>query len=213
VTGSSCGTSRDATLRPAGAFPRAFTRAVPGAAPLINSERYCCTVSPGRAAFSTAAAPAINGVEKLVPLVSIKPLALYDSPLAYEFCAPVTISSPTAARSGLSALPTLGPRLEKKLTSVRAANAVIPTKSIATCKPGFCATRAFRSAPSLSLMNSAGNVAVPTVTLPVEKALFPGLSYTRIASALSRSPAAVTPAIFTSMRAFASRGAANSTLR
>src|SRR5450756_1088111 len=137
--------------------------AVAVAAPLIRSERYCCTVRPGRAALSTAAAPATSGVEKLVPLVSMKPLALYDSPLLYEFCAPVTISSPTATRSGLSALPTLGPRLEKKLMSVRAANAVTPTKSSATCTPESCATRAFRSAPSLGLTSRAGSVAGPTL--------------------------------------------------
>ena len=44
---------------------------VAGVAPLINSERYCCIVSPGRAALRTAAAPAASGEEKLVPAVSL----------------------------------------------------------------------------------------------------------------------------------------------
>src|SRR6202050_2958946 len=48
-----------------------------GAAPFIKRERYWRAVTPGRAASSTAAAPAISGVEKLVPATFVTyPLAL-----------------------------------------------------------------------------------------------------------------------------------------
>src|ERR1035441_9999962 len=53
---------------------------VGGPALSIKSERYCATVSPGRAALRTAAAPAARGAEKLVPAVSIKPDGSQDSP-------------------------------------------------------------------------------------------------------------------------------------
>src|SRR5438034_1146263 len=127
--------------------------AVARVALLISRDRYCATVSPGRAAFNTAAAPAARGVEKLVPAVSMKPDALYDSPLEYEFCAPVTIASPTATMSGFRALPMLGPRLEKSVTSVAVGNAVAPEKSSNIWRPGSRATRDFRSRPAAWFTN------------------------------------------------------------
>src|SRR6266571_2537712 len=53
---------------------------VAGPAVLIKSERYCAMVSPGRAPFKTAAAPATSGLEKLVPPVSMKPDGSYEPP-------------------------------------------------------------------------------------------------------------------------------------
>ena len=50
------------------ALPASLVAAV---ALLMRSDRYCCCVSPGRADFKTAAAPAARGAEKLVPAVSI----------------------------------------------------------------------------------------------------------------------------------------------
>src|ERR1700728_5259840 len=48
-----------------------------GAALLISSERYWRAVNPGRPPSGTAAAPAITGVEKLVPATLVTyPLAL-----------------------------------------------------------------------------------------------------------------------------------------
>src|SRR5260370_24137154 len=53
---------------------------VAGPVLLIRSERDCGTVSPGRAAFKTAAAPATKGLEKRGPPGSMKPDGSYDPP-------------------------------------------------------------------------------------------------------------------------------------
>src|SRR5438034_1917996 len=80
-----------------------------GAAVFTKSDRYCVTVSPGRASFNNAAAPATIGDEKLVPSTWLYPLASYRSPGDWNFCEAVYTYIPTATMSGLMDPSTFGP--------------------------------------------------------------------------------------------------------
>src|SRR5438132_1453872 len=80
-----------------------------GAAVFTSRDRYCATVSPGRASFNSAAQPATIGDEKLVPSTTLYPLGSYRSPFESNFCAAVYTYMPTATMSGLMDPSTLGP--------------------------------------------------------------------------------------------------------
>src|SRR5262249_21002489 len=70
-TGAAVAEPRNAALRFSRPEPVCCTVPDQAVALLMSSDRYCAAVSPGRAAFRTAAAPARSGVEKLVPCVSV----------------------------------------------------------------------------------------------------------------------------------------------
>src|SRR5438552_9962015 len=94
--------------------------AVSCAAELTKADLICEGVKSGCACFTSAAAPATRGAEKLVPPpIPTKPLALYRSPFASKRCAAVYIPPGTGKSGSFGSGPKLVESVSRPLVATR----------------------------------------------------------------------------------------------